>query len=375
MYQKNRAWIEINMQHLRNNVRQFRKLLPPDCELMPAVKANAYGHGAIPVSKTLQSMGVKNYCVASVEEGIELREAGVKGQILILGCTHPRLFPELDRYELTQTVSDEKYARVLNQYGRKIYVHIAIDTGMHRLGERSADVDKICSIWKLKNLKITGVFSHLCVSDSCTEEEQIFTRNQIKRYDEAVRYLHSAGIRNFQTHLQGSYGVMNYPELHYDLARVGIALYGTLSSPEDTVRSPVHLEPVLSLKARIECIHPLHSGEKVGYGLTYTAQKEMKIAVVSIGYADGIPRQLSNRGYALVNGQKAALIGRVCMDQLFLDVTNISPINPGDEVIFIGESGEEKITADRIASLAGTISNEFLSRLGQRLPRIIIFGN
>lgn len=372
MYQKNRAWVEIDLENLKNNIRQFRKILPPDCELMPAVKANAYGHGAVPVSLELQKNKVENFCVASAEEGIELREAGIKGQILILGYTHPRLFPELCAYKLTQTVVDEKYARVLDQSGKKLSVHVGIDTGMHRLGERSTDTEKILNMWNLKNVRITGVYSHLCVSDGSTEEERAFTQRQIKRYDELIRTLHYAGITGFQTHLQGSYGVMNYSDLHYDLARVGIALYGTLSSPEDVVRSRIHLEPVLSLKARIECIHLLHSGERVGYGLTYTAQKEMKIAVVSIGYADGIPRQLSNKGYALVNGQKAALIGRVCMDQLFLDVTNISPINPGDEVVFIGESGEKKISADRIANWAGTISNEFLSRLGARLPRVTI---
>ncbi|MGI6007904.1 MAG: serine racemase VanT catalytic subunit [Ruminococcus sp.] len=372
MYQKNRAWVEINLDHLKNNVRQFQNLLPSGCRLMPAVKADGYGHGALPISAALQQMGVNHFCVASAEEGMELRKAGIAGEILVLGYTHPGMFSELKEYRLTQTVLDYEYGKTLNRFGQKLEVHIGVDTGMHRLGERSTDYEKIAAMWEMKNLKITGVFSHLCVSDGSGLAEREFTKGQIKAYNRLIARLHQAGIRGFRTHLQGSYGVMNYPELQYDLARVGIALYGVLSRPADTVRSSLRLEPVLELKARIACVRDLHPGEQIGYGLAYTADREMKAAVVSVGYADGIPRQMSNRGYALIKGKKAPVIGRVCMDQLFLDVTEIPGACSGEEVVFIGKSGDLFISADMAASWAGTISNELLSRLGKRLKKICL---
>lgn len=336
---------------------------------MPAVKADAYGHGALLVSKVLQELGIKNFCVASVGEGIELRKAGIKGGILILGYTHPELFPELSKYSLTQTVIDYDYARKLNHFGKTLDVHIGVDTGMHRLGERCTNFDKILEIWNMENLHISGVFSHLCVADGSSKEEQLYTEDQIQDFQHLIQSLRHAGVPHFQTHLQSSYGVLNYPELQFDFARVGIALYGVLSSPTDLIRSHILLKPVLSLKARIECIHSLHTGEAIGYGLTFTARHEMKIAVISIGYADGLPRQLSGKGYALVKGMKAPFIGRVCMDQLFLDVTDIPNITAGEEVVFIGKSGSSFITADVVASWVDTISNELLSRLGKRLER------
>lgn len=372
MYQKSRAWIELDLSHLKSNVLQFQDILPKSCKLMPAVKADAYGHGAVFISLALQKLGIDNFCVASAEEGIELREAGIKGKILILGYTHPMLFSKLSEYKLTQTVIDHSYALLLNQYGQQFDVHVGVDTGMRRLGERDTNVDQILDLWNMKNLHISGVFSHLCVSDGNSNEERSFTQNQIQRFENLIQVLHRAGISNFRTHLQGSYGVLNYPELQFDFARVGIVLYGVLSTPKDSIRSHISLEPVLSLKARIECVHLLHKNEAIGYGLAYTAKQEMKIAVVSIGYADGIPRQLSGKGYALINGKKAPLIGRICMDQLFLDVTGIPGAKTGDEAVLIGQSGDYVLTADRVAAWADTISNELLSRLGKRLERTIL---
>lgn len=374
MYQKSRAWIELDFHNLRNNVLEFQKILPAECELMPAVKADAYGHGAVPVCTALQDMGIRNFCVASAEEGAELRQAGIRGEILVLGYTHPELFGVLLEYGLTQTVIDLEYARLLDQFGRErrrhVAAHVSVDTGMHRLGERSTDVERILAIWKLENLDITGVFSHLCVSDGNSEADRRFTTEQIRKYETLIAALHRAGISGFKTHLQGSYGILNYPELKYDYARPGIALYGVLSSTGDSVRSSADLQPVLSLKARIECVHRLHAGEALGYGLSYTAEREMKTAVISVGYADGIPRRLSNRGYALVNGKKAPVIGRICMDQMFLDVTEIPDAAPGDEAVLIGRSGKEQISAPQVAVWTDTISNELLSRLGARLQRV-----
>lgn len=371
MYQKGRAWIELNISHLAYNVIQFQSLLPAKCALMPAIKANAYGHGAAIIGKALQNMGVQSFCVATVNEGIELRNAGITGQILILGYTCPLQFSSLTEYSLTQTVVDYSYARELNDYGHPVNVHVGIDTGMHRLGERSGNIKSICKIWEFPYLNITGVFSHLCASDGISAQEKSFTAKQIKEFNSVVNYLHKRRITSFKTHIQGSYGILNYPYLSYDYARPGIALYGVHSSPFQKAGCGIPLKPVLSLKSRIECVKPLHTGETAGYGMAYTADREMMLAAVSIGYADGIPRELSNKGYTLVKGKKAPVIGRICMDQLLIDVSNIPDVTAGDEVVFIGKSGKREISADSLADTADTISNEILSRLGNRLERVI----
>lgn len=370
MYQKGRAWIEINKSHLIHNACQLQALLPGSCVMMPAVKANAYGHGAGLIGKTLQGMGVTDFCVASVGEGVELRSLGITGQILVLSYTHPSQFPELSQYTLTQTVVDCSYAETLNAYGSPLCVHVGIDTGMHRLGERSEKVDAICRIWGFPNLRITGIFSHLCVSDGDSDEDRAYTLQQFGRFKAVTDALHGRGIHGFKSHIQSSYGVLNYPTPGFDYARIGIALYGILSSSHDRTACNPQLKPVLTLKARIECVKTLYPGEGAGYGLAFTASSECRIAVVSIGYADGLPRQLSGNGFALVRGHKIPIIGRICMDQLFLNVSDIPDITVGDEAVFIGKSGEFEITACDVADSAGTISNELLSRLGSRLERL-----
>lgn len=372
MYQKGRAWIELDMDNLAYNIRQFRKILSPKCAIMPAVKANAYGHGAVLIAKALQDLEIKDFCVASVNEAVEIRKAGILGQILILGYTSPNQFSDLVKYNLTQTVVDYPYAKLLNDFGQAIFVHIGIDTGMHRLGERSENIKEICKIWEFDNLKITGVYSHLCMSDGASDAERDITLKQIEEFNMVINFLHRKGIHHFKAHIQGSYGVLNYPALKFDYARLGIALYGVLSSPKDRIISNTKLKPVLSLKARIACVKQLHKGEALGYGLTYKAGKEMQIATVAVGYADGIPRELSNKGFVLINGQKAAIVGRVCMDQLMVDVTDIKGVSCGDEAIFIGKSGNSEIMAADLADSINTISNEILSQLGSRLGRVSI---
>ena len=372
MYQKGRAWIELDIDNLAYNIRQFRKILSPKCAIMPAVKANAYGHGAVLIAKALQDLEIKDFCVASVNEAALLRKAGILGQILILGYTSPNQFSDLVKYKLTQTVVDYPYAKLLNDFGQAVFVHIGIDTGMHRLGERSENIKDIYKIWEFENLKITGVYSHLCVSDGAGAAERNLTLKQVAEFNSVINSLHRKGIRHFKAHIQGSYGVLNYPSLKFDYVRLGIALYGVLSSPRDTIISDIKLKPVLSLKARIACVKQLHKGEAIGYGFTYKATKEMQIATVSVGYADGIPRELSNKGFVLINGQKAAIVGRVCMDQLMVDVTDIKGVSCGDEAIFIGKSGNSEIMAADLADSINTISNEILSQLGSRLGRVSI---
>lgn len=370
MGEKNRAWIELNRDNLEHNVRQLKDLLPVECRLMPAVKADAYGHGMVLIAKMLADLGIEDFCVASADEGKELREAGIKGQILVLGYTYPSQFEKLLAYDLTQTVVDAHYARELQRFGKKIKVHVGIDTGMHRLGERCEDVEAIKGIWECDNLEITGVFSHLCVADSNLEADKAYTLSQIQKFEETVRVLHEKGIRGFSRHLQGSYGIINYPWLKYEHCRPGIALYGLFSTEADKLTSAVHLKPVMELKTRVQSVRRLYKGEGAGYGLDFRAEKDSEIGALSIGYADGIPRELSGPGYVLIGGKRAKIIGRICMDQMLVDVTGIPNVKAGEEAVLIGCQGTEEITGEQVAAWCGTITNEFFSRLGSRLERM-----
>lgn len=373
--EKSRAWIELDMKHLAHNVAEFKRMLPEDCKMMPAVKANAYGHGASEMAGELQKLGIDAFCVASMEEGIELRRDGIKGEILVLGYTDPAAAKTLLDYQIMQTIIDEKYGKQLESYaakeGGRLPVHIGVDTGMHRLGIPWDAYERLCAMWKLPHLEVRGVYSHLCVSDGEEEKEIAFTKTQIARFDETVAYLRTQIKKPFAAHLQGSYGVLNYPECHYDYARVGIALYGILSSRTLIPKSAKELLPVLSLHSVITSIRELNPGEGAGYGLDFVAAKKSRIAAVAIGYADGIPRNLSGRGMALLHGKRVPIVGRVCMDQLLLDVTGVPDAAPEDEVLFIGGQGAEKISAEEFAGWSDTISNEIVSRLGARLGRFV----
>lgn len=370
MYKKGRAWIELNMGNLKHNIQEFRRLLPFDCTLMPAVKANAYGHGAVPVAQALQEEEIYAFCVASVAEGVQLRISGIRGEILVLGYTHPAEFGDLVAYDLIQTVVDGDYAEEMQSDGRRFTVHVGIDTGMHRLGERWDNLEEIVKIFRMPNLNVTGVFSHLCVSDGNSVQEQSYTLEQIHHFEYVVKELHRQGFCDFKCHLQGSYGILNYSECCFDYARAGIALYGIYSTKNDRTKEDINLKPVLSLKTRVESVKILYNGEGAGYGLTYSAHGNRKIAALSIGYADGVPRELSNSGYVLCNGKAAPVVGRICMDQMLVDVTGIECVKAGDEAVLIGKSGKLEIHAEELAHWAGTISNEIVSRLGERLERV-----
>ena len=372
-WEKSRAWIELDMEHLRGNVRYFKRILPKNCILMPAVKANAYGHGAILVARVLQEEKITHFCVASVSEGIQLREAGIKGEILILGYTAPECFEKLQEYALTQTIVDVRYGKLLADSGCRLLVQLGVDTGMHRLGEMWTNTDEMAGLFAYRNLKITGVFSHLCTSDGINKKEVEFTREQIRRFHVVVEELYAKGCRGFETHLQGSYGILNYPDCICDCARPGIALYGVLSTDKDMTKTPFMTKPVLSLKTRVECVRTLSAGESAGYGLAYTAGRESRIAVLSIGYADGIPRELSGKGYVLIRGERAPIVGRICMDQMFVDITALQcskQVQMHEEAVLIGESEGAVLSAEQFAAFTGTITNESLSRLGSRLNRM-----
>ena len=361
-FQKGRAWIELDMESLRHNVKTLRHILPDRCQLMPAVKANAYGHGAVAICRELNALGVRAFCVASVMEGVALRKRHIKGKILVLGYTHPEQLHLLKRYRLAQTVIDFEYAKTLNDYGKRLRVHIGVDTGMRRLGERSENIDNILEMFKFENLVIDGIYSHFSL------QSDAFTQTQVERFRTVLTAIEAHGFSVPHAHLQGSYGVLSRPDLSFDYARVGIALYG---AAEHTCEG-VTLRPVLSVKARVSTVKAVFAGEAVGYGLAFVAPDTMKIAVLSIGYADGVPRSLScGTGGVLINGSAASIVGYVCMDQTIVDVTHIADVKQGDIAVVIGQDGDREISAIDIAKQTGTVPNEVLSRLGSRMPVVV----
>ena len=392
-----RAWIEVDTRALAHNVDTLRARLPQGCRMMPAVKAQGYGHGAVLISRELNALGVDAFCVAGIGEAIELREADIRGEILILGYTPPEDFPLLAQYQLIQTVIDYPYACLLSQAEADIHVHIGIDTGMHRLGIRCEEIDDIRAVYDLPHIVIDGLFTHLCASDSPLPEHRAFTEAQVRAFYQVVDYLKEAGCPCPSLHLLASYGLLTLLQgrsglreepsrrfaerriasaelkLATDYVRPGIALYGVMSTEADTGPWKGILKPVLSLKAKVVSVRPLYAGEGAGYGIAFTAEEDMRIAAVSIGYADGLPRELSHgKGSVLIGGHRAPIIGRICMDQTIVDVSGIPRIQPGDTAVIIGTDRGEEITAGQIAEQCGTITNEILSRLGARLDRVTV---
>ncbi|MBD5529076.1 MAG: serine racemase VanT catalytic subunit [Lachnospiraceae bacterium] len=385
---RSRAWIELNMDALRHNVKYLQSLLPGRCALMPVVKANAYGHGAGLIAGELSDMGIRSFCVACVSEGMELRRQNIAGEILVLGYTHPDQFPLLDQYALTPTAVDHAHALALSSYAccasrqKLLPVHVAIDTGMHRLGEPAGHETQIREIFTLPGLQITGMYTHLASASGTDPASQNFTREQIDAFYQLAAKLEKDIPPCVKLHLQASYGILRYPLQNVDCARPGIALYGLLSNAADTGDFSDRLRPVLSLRARVASVHLLSPGESAGYDMAYTATRPTTVATITIGYADGLPRSLSqppaaqelqqDRGCVLLHGQRAPIVGRICMDQLLADVTALPQIQPGDIATLIGQDGQESISAASLADTCGTITNELLSCLGPRLERLIL---
>lgn len=363
-----RAWREVDLAALGHNAQVLRNTLAPGTELMAVVKAEAYGHGGAVTARTLQRAGVRAFAVACLAEGIALRKAGIRGTILILGYTSPEEAPLLTRWHLTQTVADIDHGRALAARGRRVHVHLALDTGMHRLGILAENRKEILEAFRLPNLVVDGVFSHLYVSDSLEAEDVAYTQEQLTLFYDTVAWLRTAGYDPGKVHIQSSYGLWNLPAQPCDYVRAGIALYGVRSDDAPVQRS-LDLRPVLSLRARVASIRTVQAGESAGYGRVFQAEQETKLAVVTIGYADGLPRDLPQRGgQVLIQGRRCPMVGRMCMDQLLVDVSDLSEIAPDDTVTIIGRDGGQVIRAEELAACCGTITNELLSRLGMRLP-------
>lgn len=369
---RERAWLNIDRENLLHNVEELQKIMEKSCKLMAVVKANAYGHGSVMVSTLLNNTGIKNFAVATIQEGIELRLHGITGDILILGYTEPSLAKELSRYRLTQTVVDYDYGRELDSTGIPLKVQLKVDTGMCRLGFAAENLEEILNIFEAYKLTVTGMFTHLSTADSLREEDIAFTGGQIDSFYRVVKLLKERRIE-VPVHIQSTYGLLNYSGLNCDYARIGIGMYGSLSSAQDKTILQPDLRPVLSLHSRVALTRRISEGESVGYGRTYVSEEERTIAVITVGYGDGYPRSLSEgKGEVIIKGVKVPVVGRICMDQLIVDITGVKGVKSGDIATLIGREEETVIVAGEVSDKAGTIANELLCRLGNRLPRIFV---
>ncbi len=376
---KTRAWIEVDLTKMAHNVEEIRKLIPSTNKIMAIVKANAYGHGDVVVSQELEKLGVDFFGVSSVDEGIHLRENGIKGKILILGYTSPQCFSYLLEYDLIQAIFSYEYASKLNEFAQEhnamIKGHVKVDTGMSRIGiimqNHENHLQEIKAIYEMSNLDVCGIFSHFAVSDSLAQEAIEFTNKQQVLFDNTIKQLNEQGINVGTRHIQNSYGVLNYPDLDYDYVRPGLLYMGVTSDNEVAIKTNPDFKPILALKARVSLVKKIQEGVSVSYGRHYLADQEKVIATVSIGYADGYPRILSNKGArVLIHGQYANIVGNICMDQLMIDVTNIKDVEEGDIVTLIGEDGDKVIYVDEISRLANTINNETFTNFSARVPRL-----
>jgi alanine racemase len=362
------TWAEVNLDNLTHNFQQIKNLLSPKVKIMVCVKADAYGHGLIPVSKRLVSWGVDYLGVASIDEGIKLRQGRINAPVLILGLILKKDIDPVFRYRLTTTVCDEELASTLNKrakvLGRSVNVHIKVDTGMGRIGVLPQDAVKLVKkIHNLKSINIEGVFTHLAVADLNRD----FTLYQIDLLNRLVQKLKGEGIYIPLVHAANSMGVIGYKNSHFNMVRPGLVIYGLY--PRKGLK--IKLKPVLSLKTKIIFVKRLPAGHGVSYGHDYVTKDTTTIVTLPIGYGDGYPRNLSNRAPVLIGGRVFKISGRICMDQIMVDVGD-RRVRIGDEVVLIGHQGKNKITAEELACLCGTIPYEIVCGLGSRVPRLYV---
>ena len=368
-----RAWVEIDRGALFHNVQQLRKLLAHPTQLMAVVKADAYGHGATMVARAALEAGASGLCVATLQEGIQLREAGIEAPILLLGATNTsEQVRAIAQWQLQPTICTPQQALVFSEtlscVKKTLLVHLKLDTGMSRLGMPWQEATQFVQlVQRLPYLKISSVYSHLATADSL---DRGVMKLQHQRFEEAIAQLRSARITPPRLHLANSAATLTDPALHYDLVRVGLALYGLY--PAEHLRKAVELKPVMRVKARVTQVKTISPGTGVSYGYQFIADRQMRLAVVGIGYADGIPRNLSNKMTVLIRGQRVRQIGAITMDQLMLDVSEIPDLQTEEVVTLIGHDGDVQISADDWAQTLGTISWEILCSFKHRLPRVVV---
>ena len=367
------TWAEIDLDALAHNLAAVRRRVGTR-PVLAVVKADAYGHGAVGVARALVSEGVERLGVAIPEEGVELRRAGIGAPILVLGGFAPAQAELLLRHDLVPALyrpdQVEALSRAAEKRGGAADAHLKVDTGMGRLGVPASDVPAFAAILESASghVRVTGAFSHLAVADDPTDP---FTHRQIDLFQEAIAVLRARGLAADEIHLANSAAIMDHPPAWLTLVRPGIALYGYPPSPKVT---PLAVRPVLSLKTRIIYMKEILPGASLGYGRTFVAQRPVRVASLPLGYDDGLPRLASNRGYILVRGRRAPIVGRVSMDLTTVDVSDVPGAVLGDEATVIGASGAESLGADRVASWAETISWDILCGIGSRVPRVYVRG-
>jgi alanine racemase len=360
---------EIDLKALAFNYRQIKRHIPRGVSILAVVKADAYGHGALPVSLKLEKLGVEYLGVAIPEEGVELRKGGVKAPILIFGGIFKGDAEEIIRYGLTPVVFDIESLKHLSKAAekrkKKARVHIKVDTGMGRLGVPFELFPAFLKdLRKYPDIEIEGLLSHF----SMTDGEEVYTAYQWKKYQEGLAMAREMGISSRYLHMASSATLTTFPSFSGNLVRPGIMLYGSYPSP--AIEKLIELKPVLTLKTRIHFLKSVSTGSRISYGGTFVTRRESLIATLPVGYADGYSTRLSNQGEVLIRGKRAPIVGRVCMDLIMADVTDIHGVSKGDEAILIGRQGEERITADEIAKKIGSIPYEVLCLIGKRVPRV-----
>ncbi|MBD2084837.1 alanine racemase [Coleofasciculus sp. FACHB-542] len=370
---KERAWVEIDLAALAHNVRQLRRFLSPKTALMAVVKADAYGHGAITVAEIACQAGASWLGVATIPEGIQLREAGIQAPILILGASNTtEQVQAIAHWNLQPTLCTPQQALVFSEtlgtLNRSLPVHVKLDTGMSRLGTPWQEAAEFVALVQgLPHLKIASIYSHLATADS---PEPTVMRQQRDRFEEAIALIKTTGMTPPRLHLANSAAALSDPSLHYDMVRVGLATYGLYPAPH--LKSVIDLKPVMKVKARVTQVKNISAGTGVSYGHQFVASRDMRLAAIAIGYADGVPRNLSNKMQVLLRGQQVRQIGAITMDQLMLDVSAIPDLQTGEVVTLLGQEGNAEISADDWAATLGTISWEILCGFKHRLPRVAV---
>jgi alanine racemase len=367
-----RTWVEVDLDAIEHNYLQMRSRLDPGTRFLGVVKANAYGHGALKVAGLLQELGCEYLAVACLSEAVQLRQGGITLPILILGYTDPKYTPELIKYDITQALSGLDMAKAMseNAAGGRAKVHLKVDSGMGRMGftvhSGRASMEEILSAMRVPNLEFEGVFTHFAVSDVPGGED--YTQMQFQAFIDTIRRIEAQmGLKFKIKHCTNSGAMLSYNKVYLDMVRPGIALYGCYP---DKPTGGIELRPAMSLKTRIAQIKDFFPGDSVSYGRTYSADKNRRVAVITIGYADGLHRVLSNKMQVLVRGQRCPQIGRICMDMCMIDVSHVPQAQVGDEVTVFGHSGSEFLPVEEQAEKAGTISYELLCAPANRVQRI-----
>lgn len=366
-----RVQANINLDAIYDNFYRAKQLLKPDTKIMAIIKADAYGHGAVEVANVIDDLA-DAYGVAILEEGIELRKAGITKPILILGFTTKPQYSAMVDYDIETAVFQLDMAKNMSeialQKNKPAKIHIKLDTGMSRIGfalnEKSlADISEIA---KLPGIQINGCFSHFARMDETDKTKAML---QFKHFCDFTQKIEETGISLPIKHISNSAGIMEAPEVHLDMVRDGICLYGLYPS-EEVQKDKLLLTPAMELKAYVSFVKELEAGIEIGYGGTYTTTRKTTVATVPVGYADGYPRSLSNKGRVLIHGQSAPIIGRVCMDQFMVDVTEIPEVKEGDVVTLFGKDGDEEISIEEISEMSYSFNYEFVCDVGKRVPRV-----